>query len=128
MGRHRSLGTERHHPVRRSAEAASAARHHHVSLDLYIGYAVGGITDFLFVPMLVGAAVGWDRFASTRGPAAWRGPVLMGLAMAIKQTPWLIVPFVVVGIVAESQENGPAAGHPRRREVLRHRRRCLSRP
>src|ERR1022692_1521673 len=78
-----------------------------ISLDLYIGYAVGGVTDFLFVPMLVGAAVGWDRFASAKGPAAWRGPLLMGLAMAIKQTPWLIVPFVVVGIVVESrQENG----------------------
>ena len=60
-----------------------------LSLDLYIGYAVGGITDFLFVPLLAGAAVGWDKFARTRGPAAWRGPVLMGLAMAVKQTPWL---------------------------------------
>ena len=78
-----------------------------LSLDLYIGYAVGGVTDFLFVPMLVGAAVGWDRFATARGLTAWRGPVFMGLAMAIKQTPWLIVPFVVVGIVVESrQENG----------------------
>jgi uncharacterized membrane protein len=74
-----------------------------VSLDVYIGYAVGGITDFLFVPLLVGAAVRWDRFASTRGPAAWRGPILMGLAMAVKQTPWLVVPFVVAGIVLESR-------------------------
>jgi len=75
-----------------------------VSLDLYIGYAVGGVTDFLFVPLLIGAAAGWDRFVSTRGLAAWRGPVLMGLAMAIKQTPWLIVPFVVAGIVLESRQ------------------------
>ncbi len=74
-----------------------------VSLDVYIGYAVGGITDFLFVPLLVGAAVRWDRFAATRGPAAWRGPILMGLAMAVKQTPWLVVPFVVAGIVLESR-------------------------
>ena len=73
-----------------------------VSLDVFIGYAVGGVTDFLFVPLLIGAAAGWDRFAWTRGPAAWRGPVLMGLAMAVKQTPWLIVPFVVAGIVLES--------------------------
>ena len=73
-----------------------------VSMDVYIGYAVGGITDFLFVPLLVGAAVRWDRFAATRGPAAWRGPILMGLAMAVKQTPWLVVPFVVAGIVLES--------------------------
>ena len=27
----------------------------------------------------------------------------MGLAMAVKQTPWLIVPFVVAGIVLESR-------------------------
>jgi uncharacterized membrane protein len=74
-----------------------------VSLDVFTGYAVGGVTDFLFMPLLIGAAAGWDRFAWTRGPAAWRGPVLMGLAMAVKQTPWLIVPFVVAGIAAESR-------------------------
>lgn len=74
-----------------------------VSLDVFIGYAVGGVTDFLFLPLLIGAAAGWDRFAWTRGPAAWRGPILMGLAMAVKQTPWLIVPFVVSGIVLESR-------------------------
>jgi uncharacterized membrane protein len=73
-----------------------------VSADIYIGYAVGGVTDALFVPLLVGAAVGWDRFASARGLAAWRGPILLGLAMAVKQTPWLVAPFVVAGIAAES--------------------------
>lgn len=76
------------------------------SLDVYIGYAVGGITDVLFVPLLVGAAVRWDRFASARGPAAWRGPVLLGLAMAVKQTPWLVTPFVLAGIMLESQRAG----------------------
>ena len=74
-----------------------------VSLDVFTAYAVGGITDALFVPLLIGAAAGWDRFAWTRGPAAWRGPILMGLALAVKQTPWLIVPFVVTGIVLESR-------------------------
>jgi uncharacterized membrane protein len=73
------------------------------SLDVYVGYAVGGITDFLFVPLLVGAAVRWDRFASTSGPAAWRGPILMGLAMSVKQTPWLVAPFVVAGIMLEAR-------------------------
>ena len=78
-----------------------------VSMDVYIGYAVGGVTDSLFVPLLIGAAAGWDRFATTRGPAAWRGPVCLGLAMAVKQTPWLILPFAVAGIVIESrQPNG----------------------
>jgi uncharacterized membrane protein len=74
-----------------------------VSLDVFTGYAVGGVTDFLFMPLLIGAAAGWDRFAWTRGPAAWRGPILMGLAMSVKQTPWLIFPFVVAGIVMESR-------------------------
>jgi hypothetical protein len=73
------------------------------SLDVYIGYAVGGVTDFLFVPLLVGAAVRWDQFATARGWAAWRGPILLGLAMAVKQTPWLVAPFVVTGIVIESR-------------------------
>jgi len=76
------------------------------SADIYIGYAAGGVTDSLFVPLLVGAAAGWDRFASTRGPAVWRGPVLMGLAMAVKQTPWLVAPFVVAGIALESRRAG----------------------
>jgi len=76
------------------------------SVDIYTGYAAGGVTDSLFVPLLVGAAVGWDRFTSSRGPAAWRGPVLMGLAMAVKQTPWLVAPFVVAGIVVESRRAG----------------------
>ncbi len=78
-----------------------------MSIDVYVGYSVGGVTDTLFVPLLIGAAVGWDRFASARGPAAWRGPVCMGLAMAVKQTPWLVLPFVIAGIVVESrQRNG----------------------
>jgi len=80
------------------------------SADVFISYAAGGVTDALFVPLLVGAAVGWDRFSRTRGPAAWRGPVLLGLAMAVKQTPWLVAPFVVAGIVLESRQAG---GWPR---------------
>jgi uncharacterized membrane protein len=74
-----------------------------VSLDVYIAFAAGGVTDALYVPLLVGAAAGWDRFPSQRGLAAWRGPVLLGLAMAVKQTPWLVFPFAVAGIVAEAR-------------------------
>jgi uncharacterized membrane protein len=81
-----------------------------VSLDVYIGYAVGGVTDALYVPLLVGAAAGWDRFPSQRGRAAWRGPVLLGLAMAVKQTPWLVFPFVLAGIVAEARHQRGRAG------------------
>ena len=73
------------------------------SIDVYVGYAVGGVTDSLFIPLLIGAAAGWDRFTRRRGVRAWLGPVCMGLAMAVKQTPWLVLPFVVAGIVVESR-------------------------
>ncbi len=76
------------------------------SADIYIGYAVGGVTDALFVPLLIGAAVNWDRFASARGAAAWRGPICLGLAMAVKQTPWFVAVFVVPGIVLEVRRDG----------------------
>ncbi len=78
------------------------------SLDVYIGYAAGGVTDALFVPLLIGAAVRWDDFPGQRGPAAWRGPILLGLAMAVKQTPWLVAPFLIAGIVLEARRRQPA--------------------
>jgi uncharacterized membrane protein len=71
------------------------------SLSVYVGYAVGGVTDALFVPLLVGAVYRWDRFGELRGWRAWRGPVLLGLAMAVKQTPWLVLPFVAAGVALE---------------------------
>ena len=40
------------------------------------------------------------------GPAAWRGPICMGLAMAVKQTPWFVAVFVVTGIVLEVRDRG----------------------
>ena len=79
------------------------------SFSVYISYAVGGVTDALFVPLLIGAVYRWDRFATTRGPAAWRGPVLLGLAMAVKQTPWLVLPFLVAGVALEARRRVGAA-------------------
>ena len=73
------------------------------SLGIYVNYAVGGVTDALFVPLLIGGVYQWDRFATTRGPWAWRGPVLLGLAMAVKQTPWLVLPFLAAGITMEAR-------------------------
>ncbi|HEY4928593.1 MAG TPA: hypothetical protein VIH95_05535 [Acidimicrobiales bacterium] len=81
------------------------------SFSVYIGYAVGGVTDALFVPLLIGAVYRWDRFTWTRGPMAWLGPALLGLAMAVKQTPWLLLPFLVAGVALEARRLGaPRAG------------------
>jgi hypothetical protein len=71
-----------------------------LSLSTYAGYAVGGITDALYVPFLLGAAFFWERSATGRS-RSWLSPILFGLAMAVKQTPWIILPFVLVGIAAE---------------------------
>ena len=75
------------------------------SLSVYIGYAVGGVTDALFVPLLIGAIYQWDRYPSQRGWAALRSPVLLGLAMAVKQTPWLLLPFLAIGIWLEARRS-----------------------
>ena len=72
------------------------------SLSVYIGYAVGGVTVALYVPLLAGAAFHWHRFGTTRGWRRWLGPVLLGLAMGINQAPWLVLPFVAVGVALEA--------------------------
>lgn len=74
------------------------------SFSVYVGYAVGGVTDALFVPFMIGAMYRWDEFPLRRGIAAWRGPLLLGLAMAIKQTPWLVLPFIAVAVGLEARD------------------------
>jgi uncharacterized membrane protein len=74
------------------------------SISVYISYAVGGVTDALYVPLLVLAAYRWDRFGESR--RSYAGPLMLGLAMAIKQTPWLVLVFVVAGIVCDANARG----------------------
>jgi len=78
------------------------------SLSLGVAYAVGGVTGVLFLPLLLGAVLGWDAFGRVRGWRSWRGPVLLGLAMAIKQTPWPVLLFFLVGIAVEANADGGA--------------------
>ncbi|WP_020375797.1 hypothetical protein [Sulfobacillus thermosulfidooxidans] len=72
------------------------------SLSVYISYAVGGVTDALFVPFLVLAARKWDQYPFLRGWASLWNPIWFGMAMGIKQTPWIILPFILIGIAFES--------------------------
>ncbi len=66
-------------------------------------FTFGG-TDALFVPFLMLAALRWDDFVVPSGPRwqKWIGPVSLGIACSIKQTPWFTVPFFIVGIVIEA--------------------------
>jgi hypothetical protein len=73
------------------------------SIGVYASLAVIGLTDMVFMPLLVIAAYRWNRFDAH----SWRsyvGPVAFGLAMAMKQTPWPILPFLVVGLLIEEHD------------------------
>jgi hypothetical protein len=66
------------------------------SVDVYLSFATGGVTDMLYIPLLVIAAYKWDRFGESR--LSYINPVAVGLAMSIKQTPWPVVAFVLCAL------------------------------
>jgi uncharacterized membrane protein len=72
---------------------------------IFVGVFSSGGTDALFVPFLVLAVWRWDRFGADRqtGIARWLGPIALGMACAIKQTPWFCVPFLVLGVFLEAR-------------------------
>jgi hypothetical protein len=84
---------------------------------LYASYAVGGVTDAMYMPLLILAAYKWDRFGSSRW--TYVGPVMFGLAMAIKQTPWLALPFMLLAIGGDEYiRTGLVAGIKRAAKYL----------
>ena len=78
----------------------------------YTQLSVIGLTDMLFMPLLVVAAYRWDRFG--RDWRSYIGPVAFGLAMAVKQTPWPILPFILLALALDERERaGLKAGAER---------------
>ena len=73
--------------------------------SVFVGMFSNGGTDALYLPFLVVAVWRWDRFGTGRaaGIAGWIGPLSLGLACAIKQSPWFCVPFLVVGLGLEAR-------------------------
>jgi hypothetical protein len=71
------------------------------SLATFTFYAVAGVTDMVMLPLLMVAVYRWDRYPERDGAEAWIAPLAMGLAMSIKQTPWLILPFILIGVALE---------------------------
>lgn len=79
-------------------------------------YSTGG-TDAVFLPFLLPAVWRWDRFGVRGGGLArWVGPIALGLACSVKQTPWFCVPFLATGIFLE----GRASGRPALRLAVRY--------
>ncbi len=74
---------------------------------IYLGGFANGGTDALFIPFLMVAVWQWDRFSDhTRNLALrWAGPVALGIACAIKQSPWFVVPFLFIGIGIEARRH-----------------------
>ena len=64
----------------------------------------------MFLPFLVMAVWRWDRYGrpSEPGLARWIGPISLGVACAIKQTPWFAVPMLVTGVFLEARLRGCA--------------------
>ena len=71
-------------------------------LSVYTGFAVGGVTDALYIPLLLVATYKWDSFNKLEGWMTWRAPVFMGLALGIKQTPWLVFAFLLAAIYLDN--------------------------
>ncbi len=76
----------------------------------FLGSFTSGGTDAMFLPFLVIAVWRWDRYgrSSEPGLARWIGPIALGAACAIKQTPWFAVPMLVIGIFLEARRRGSA--------------------
>jgi uncharacterized membrane protein len=68
--------------------------------DLAVNFSAGAIADFLWVLPLVIMVVCIDR--------PWLAGVFYGLACAVKQTPWLLAPFLIVWFV-KAQDHVDAA-------------------
>jgi uncharacterized membrane protein len=74
----------------------------------FVGAFSAGGTDALFLPFLVVAVWRWDRYGLGRGAglARWIGPLALGAACSIKQTPWFCVPILVIGLGMEATRRG----------------------
>lgn len=71
----------------------------------YVLQSIGGVNDTIYLPFLILAVWRWDRFADPveRSAARWLGPIAIGVAMTVKQTPWFLFPFLLIGVTLESR-------------------------
>lgn len=78
-----------------------------MGLSVYSEYVLGGVTDTVWLPFVLLAVYRWDRFADPcAGWVRWVGPLALGAAMSIKQTPWFLLPFLLVALALEARSRG----------------------
>lgn len=78
------------------------------AVTAYISFSLSGVSDILYMPFLLGAAYKWASFPSRKGWRRYIGPALLGLAMCVKQTPWIDAPFLLAGVSLEALAIGNA--------------------
>jgi uncharacterized membrane protein len=79
--------------------------------SVYVNFVIGGLTDAVFIPFVILAVYRWDRFSDdwgTRRWARWVGPISLGIACSLKQTPWFLIPFLVIGTALEARAGSRA--------------------
>ena len=78
------------------------------SIAAYTGFAVGGVTDPLYLVFLIPSVRYLYLFNTSPKWTRLISPIGLGLALAVKQTPWVIAPFLVVAVFldARSSEKG----------------------
>lgn len=76
--------------------------------DMYLYMSIGGVTDVVDMPFVIIALWRWDDFSlrPTTDWQKWIGPVSLGIACSVKQTPWFLLPFLVLGLAVESRHVG----------------------
>lgn len=74
----------------------------------FLAFIDGGVTDVIYLPLLVAALHLWERHldADRSRAVRWAGPVALGLACSVKPLPWLIAPFLVATISVEAGRRG----------------------
>ncbi|MGH9078903.1 MAG: hypothetical protein ACRDYE_02280 [Acidimicrobiales bacterium] len=79
-----------------------------MSVPIFTAIFGSGGTDAAFLPFMVLAVWAWDRFPRGRagGVVRWMGPIALGLACSIKQTPWFCLPFLLLGVFIEARNAG----------------------
>jgi len=79
-----------------------------MSAIVYLSFVIGGVTDSLYLPFALVAVWKWDRFGkyAERSAARWIGPLALGVAASVKQTPWFLAPFLLIGVYHETRAEG----------------------
>ena len=73
------------------------------SIAAYTGFAVGGVTDPLYLVFLIPSIRYLYQFDTANRVVKWISPIGLGLAIAVKQTPWILAPFLIAALFLEAR-------------------------